>query len=228
MPTTNHQPVPSGSHPDTPNPMHSEQQRSTVVDGRRNDRRSQLVAGAMKLFRSRGPNGTGIAAICEAGDATKGVFSHHFPGGKDEIVLEVVRQNASEVDEIVGNALLNAESVSEAVQTIFNLYADLLDHDPDFGCPLAAAVVDASSDNETIRELTSSSFQRWQLQLSNAIVADRMNPTPQATDGQTSQDAQAVAVTIVASMEGAILLARAQRDPSILRRTGAVVATLLR
>lgn len=231
MPTTNHK---TGSEqPDEP------PRQQTLIDGRRNDRRQRLVAAATRLFRSQGPNGTGISAICEAGQASKGVFSHHFPGGKDELVLEVVRQNAAEIDDLLDQALGSAETVREAIRAIFDFYADLLDDDPDFGCPLAAAVVDASSTNELVRNLTSSSFQRWQTRLGDAILngitgsanhgANHSEDDNEGGRDETavSTKAQDAALTVVAAMEGAILLARAHRDPDILRRTGASVASLI-
>lgn len=188
-----------------------------MTDGRRNDRRDRIVDGAMDLFRRRGPNGAGIGAICAAGGTTKGVFSHHFPGGKDELVAEVVRRNAAQVDQLVEHALTTRPTVGEAVTWAFGFYADLLDGDPDLGCPIAASVVDTHADSAVVRAVTAEAFGRWRHRLTIALVEE----------GTGAEHADALAVTVVAAMEGAILLAVAHRDPQILRSTAAMLAELL-
>ncbi|MDY7104501.1 MAG: TetR/AcrR family transcriptional regulator [Actinomycetota bacterium] len=188
-----------------------------MSDGRRTDRRDRLVDGAMDLFRRRGPNGAGVGAVCEAAGTTKGVFGHHFPGGKDELVAEVVRRNAEQVDQLVDHALATQPSVGAAVRWAFGVYADLLVADPDLGCPIAAAVVDTHADSASVRAVTADAFARWQDRLTGAL-AERGVASPRAED---------LAVTVVAAMEGAILLAVARRAPEMLRTTGAVLADLL-
>lgn len=54
---------------------------------------------------------------------------------------------------------------------MFDFDAELLRTDPDFGCPIAAAVVDLSADSHDVRTLTASAFDRWERQLAGAIAA---------------------------------------------------------
>lgn len=187
---------------------------ATTDDGRRSDRRDRLVDAGMALFRRRGTGGAGVAAVCAAGGVTKGVFSHHFPGGKDELVAAVVRRNADEVDALVGRALDAAPTLGAAVATCFGAYADLLDRDPDLGCPIAAAVVDGHETSPAVRAVADAAFRRWEDRLAHALRERAVDPATAAT----------LATTVVAAMEGAILLALARREPGVLRATGAVVA----
>jgi len=177
-------------------------------------RRDRLVDAGMALFRRRGTGGTGVAAVCAAAGATKGVFSHHFPGGKAELVAEVVRRNADQVDALVARALGAEPTLGAAVAACFGAYADLLDREPDLGCPIAAAVVDGHETSPGVRAAADAAFRRWEDRLAHALVERAVDPAASAR----------LATTVVAAMEGAILLALARREPGVLRATGAVVA----
>jgi AcrR family transcriptional regulator len=178
-----------------------------VSDRRRNDRRDRLVDVAIGLFRRHGPNGTAVGAVCAAGGATKGVFTHHFPGGKDELIAAAVERNAGQVDELVERALAAAPTTGAAVEQMFGFYADLLDRDPDFGCPIAASVVDTHAGSDRVRAAAGAAFTRWEARMASAI----------ASQGTPYPAAEHLAVTVVAALEGAILLALARRQPRLLR-----------
>lgn len=186
-------------------------------DGRRRDTRARLVRAGVSLFRRKGPAGTGLAEVCARAGTTKGVLAHHLPGGKAELVAAAVEQNAAEVDALLARLLDERGPVAEALRTFFDGYADLLDADPDLGCPVAAAVVDGPAVGARAQEAAATAFSGWTGRLASALEAE----------GRPSAAARHAATTVVAAMEGAILLARAQRDPDLLRRTGAWLAAHL-
>lgn len=188
-----------------------------VHDRRRRDTRQRLVRAGVALFRRQGPAGTGLAEVCERAGTTKGVLAHHLPGGKAELVAAAVEQNAAEVDALFARLVDERTTVAEALATFFDGYADLLAADPDLGCPVAAAVVDAGAGGAAARQAAAGAFSGWTDQLATALEAE----------GRPAGEARDAATTVVATMEGAILLARAQRDPDVLRRTGAWLAAHL-
>ena len=72
---------------------------TAVVDRRRRTTRQALVRAATGLFRRRGHSATSVADVCTRSGVTKGVFSHHFPGGRAELATEVIHQNGKAVAE---------------------------------------------------------------------------------------------------------------------------------
>lgn len=182
-------------------------------DRRRTDRRNRLVHAATDLFRRRGATAASVGAICEAVGVTKGVFSHHFPDGRAELTRAIIQQNAIAVDTILADQIERHDNVGDAIGAVFDFYADLLVSDPDFGCPIAASVVDLSAENQDVRALTAEAFARWEHQLTTVIAA-----------ADSDVDATGVARTTVAAFEGAILLARSHNDPSIMRDVGRTLA----
>jgi TetR/AcrR family transcriptional repressor of lmrAB and yxaGH operons len=170
--------------------------------------RERIVRAATGLFRRQGVTRAGIGEICARAGVTKGVFAHHFPGGKQELVVEVVARNRQAVESALADVEPNA-SLAEVVRRTFASYADALrKKGSDFGCPVAASVVDASQESPPVRAAARKAFASW------GALLDR--------DGDGARGELAVA-----ALEGAILLARAQRDPRVLERIGRTLAALI-
>lgn len=158
--------------------------------------REAIVRAATGVIRRRGVTGAGVGEVCARAGVTKGVFSHHFPGGKEELVAAVVRRNHADVLALAGAA--------GTVEAAFAGYAHLLgERGTDFGCPVAAAVVDASEGSPAVRGAAGDAFAAW---------AEALGP-----HGELA----------VAALEGAILLARASDDPEVVARVGRALAALL-
>ncbi len=77
----------------------------------------------------------------------------------------------------------------------------LVDHDFALGCPLAATICDAS-ENDSLRTHVSELLARWR-----APVADAYTRF-----GAPRAEAEAHATVLMAALEGALILARAQRN----------------
>lgn len=185
-------------------------------DRRRNERRAELIDTAVESFRTHGPSGVGISQLCDAVGVTKGVFSHHFPNGKSELIAAVIDQNTREIEQLL-STLLAERSVAEGVRTMFNLYARRLQRDLDYGCPIAASVIDISATDPDVREATGAAFQRW----GNVIAAALER------GGAEPNIARNAATHILATFEGALIVARATADSSVLETLGASVSAYL-
>ena len=98
--------------------------------------------------------------------------------------------------------LSEAETFPKAIRTIVTPWRRLLvGHDFALGCPLAATICDAA-DNDSLRTHVRDRFAWWR-----ALVADaytRFGAPPTA--------AEAHATVLMAALEGALMLARAQRN----------------
>jgi TetR/AcrR family transcriptional repressor of lmrAB and yxaGH operons len=184
----------------------------SAPDGRTTTR-TRLIDAAIDEFLHVGPGNTSWGDVCAAAGTTKGVVHHHFPGGKEELIVAAVERNAAHVDRLLARVHDGGDAgptdAGAALVRFFDLYAELLDADPDRGCPVAASVVDASATSEAVRRATVDAFTGW-IDALATLVGDRD-----------------VASTVVATMEGSILLARVTRDPDLLRRTGRVLAAQL-
>ena len=51
------------------------------------DARNRMIAGAARLLARRGLQATSFSTVLAATGAPRGSIYHHFPGGKDELVV---------------------------------------------------------------------------------------------------------------------------------------------
>ena len=161
-----------------------------------------MVQSAATLIRERGIHGTGLREVVAHSGGPRGSLGRFFPGGKTQLVTEAIDVALAELFGDLERTLSEAETFPEAISVIVTPWRRLLvDHDFALGCPLAATICDAA-DNDSLRTHVVESFARWR-----APVADAY-----ARFGAPEAEAEAHATVLMAALEGALILARAQRN----------------
>ena len=172
------------------------------ADRRRSPARARMVASAATLIRERGVHGTGLREVVARSGGPRGSLGRFFPGGKTQLVTEAIDVALAELFGDLGHKLGDAETFPEAIRVIVAPWRRLLvDHNFALGCPLAATICDAA-DNDSLRAHVSESFNGWRAQ-----VADTYRRF-----GAPPAEAEAHATVLMAALEGALILARAQRS----------------
>jgi AcrR family transcriptional regulator len=167
--------------------------------------RERMVRSAAQLIRRKGVSGTGMREIVTEADAPRGSLQHYFPGGKEELVSDAllwigdvsarrIRRCVRELESRTPSALL--ASIVETWQR------DLTTEKFSAGCPLVAAVADTATTSNQLRQVIRRAFDGWLEPLSESLVEL----------GVPLDRADNLAVVIIASLEGAIILARVRRD----------------
>jgi TetR/AcrR family transcriptional regulator, lmrAB and yxaGH operons repressor len=158
-----------------------------------------MIMGAAGLLAAHGMGGISFSSLIEATGAPRGSIYHHFPGGKEELLAEAVRHVGRLVIRSLPDAGIPAHVLA---RTFFGLWRRLLVgsqlHD---GCAVAAAL-SAGPDDAAVFEAASAVLGEWRGEL-----ADRLRKTGMAADA-----AERLAITLVAGVEGAVLVARADRS----------------
>lgn len=179
--------------------------------GKRTNTRANMIAAAKQGFRSRGVAATSFSDVIKTSGATRGTIYHHFPGGKADLVAAVV----SSTGDNVSNALEHlADSDLFDAFAMIDLLADVVDEDPNFGCPIAPAVLEGL-DNDRVLDLAAAAYRDWTNHI--ATLVERTYPEAPAT----------TATLVIAAVEGALILARAERSSQPLRDVRAALADLL-
>lgn len=182
--------------------------------------RERMVHSAAQLMRERGLAGTGMREVAEHAQAPRGSLQHYFPDGKDQLVTEALAWMSVQISTPL-QRMAAADPPVPARDVVAKMFArwrrflgesDFLD-----GCPLVATITDAVA-NDVLREAARASFQQWHGALTEALWHG----------GLTKVRAQRLAVLVISSLEGAIVLSRAQRDLAPLDLVGAELDQLLR
>ena len=160
------------------------------------------MRSAATLIRERGIHGTGLREVVAHSGGPRGSLGRFFPGGKTQLVTEAIDVATADVFGDLERALGEAETFPEAISVIVTPWRRVLvDHDFALGCPLAATIGDAA-DNDTLRTHVSELLARWR-----APVADAYTRF-----GAPQAEADTHATLLLAALEGALMLARAQRN----------------
>jgi len=175
------------------------------------DRRSQILDAAAHLIAERGFTQTSIDdVIRESGLSGKSHFYHYFKS-KEQLGYEVLSRQFERFAER-GLAILR-EPMIDPIDRL-NLFIDsLVALQVERGCKggspfgnLAAEMADA---HEGFRKRIDIVFGRWASQIESLLWEAR----PKLTDGT---DTARLARFVIATLEGAILVSRVQRDPAAL------------
>ena len=172
-----------------------------AADRRRSPARARMVRSAATLIRERGIHGTGLREVVAHSGGPRGSLGRFFPGGKTQLVSEAIDVALVDLFDDLDRPLSEAETFPEAISVIATPWRRLLvDHDFALGCPLAATICDAAG-NDSLRTHVSERFTWWRVLVADAHVRF----------GAPQAEAETHATVLMAALEGALILARAQR-----------------
>ncbi|SEM06354.1 TetR/AcrR family transcriptional regulator [Streptacidiphilus jiangxiensis] len=169
--------------------------------------RERMVFSAAQLIRRDGVGATGMRDVAAHAEAPRGSLQHYFPGGKDQLVGEAVawagRYAARRVSRYLAALPADERRPSRLFAALVAQWTDeCLATDFTLGCPVAAVTVDCADASDTTRTATAQAFACWREPLA-AGLAELGVPRPRSA---------ALATLMVSSLEGALLIARAERD----------------
>ncbi|PTH85689.1 TetR family transcriptional regulator [Streptomyces sp. A244] len=182
--------------------------------------RERMIFSAAQLIRRDGVVSTGMRDVAVDAAAPRGSLQHYFPGGKAELVDEAVGWAG---DYAAGRV---ARFVAELPEpTPSGLFASMVRQWTDEyeaegfagGCPVAAALVDCAESVPSTRKAASAAFATWTGAVARALTEM----------GVPGERAGVLATLMISSLEGAILLARAERDVRALTTVARELGPLL-
>lgn len=170
--------------------------------GANNDTRSRMVTSAALLLRERGVAGTSFAKVLEHSRGPRGSVGFHFPEGKTQLVSDAVRWAGGLTTAAIAKASGEGRSGVQVFAMICDYYRRQLES-TDFaaGCPVGAVAQESYADPE-LRAAVEEVLADWRRGLVEVLV----------TDGHRRATARELADLAIASVEGAILMARVDRS----------------
>jgi TetR/AcrR family transcriptional repressor of lmrAB and yxaGH operons len=183
-----------------------------------NDTRERMLESTARLLQHRGYYGTSLNDILAASGAPRGSLYFHFPGGKDQLVVEATRATVGLATAELHSALQGAPSPGKGVRRYAEAAAELMcESDFTFGCPVAPVILDATGDVSELAALCRQALDDWTDAIRDGLRA--------AGHGRARADR--LAIMAIAAIEGALVIARARRDESALRQVGEELERLL-
>lgn len=165
--------------------------------------RAAMIRSAISLIRRRGVAAVSFADVLNASGAPRGSVYHHFPGGKAQLVTEATRVAGARVTGELARVLDTPETAAALRELAETLARGLDRGDYAVGCPIAAAALGNDPDAVAAAGAT---FDTWRDLIAGKLVRD----------GAAPQRARSVAVLVISALEGALIVARTERDPAAL------------
>jgi AcrR family transcriptional regulator len=165
------------------------------------DSRKNMVQSAANLIGAQGMNATSFSEVLADSGAPRGSIYFHFPGGKRELAKDAIRLTS---DQVVAHLRTNeGSSAREVLQHFVALFQHVVEAtDGAAGCAVAGVTIDVpASDDELLGEARAA-FHSWV-----TLLAEQL-----ANVGVDTVRATGVATVAVASVEGALILCRAEGD----------------
>jgi TetR/AcrR family transcriptional regulator, transcriptional repressor for nem operon len=166
--------------------------------------RARIVAAAAALIYERGAAGTTLDDVRTAAEVSGSQLSHYF-AGKDELVQAVIGHQA---DNIAGNQEQADLGTTEGIKAWRDMViAAARSTGGKGGCPLGALAGQLAETDPEARALIAAGFARW-----SAAIGDGLRSRQAAgrlPAGVTPDD---LAVTLLAALQGGLVLAQVERD----------------
>jgi TetR/AcrR family transcriptional regulator, lmrAB and yxaGH operons repressor len=163
------------------------------------DSRERMVASAASLIGARGVKATSFTEVLKDSRAPRGSIYHHFPGGKRQLVGDALHRTSEQILDY--QRTCRASTAAGVLVHFVNLFRQsLASSQCRAGCPVAGVVIDTYADQGPLRETARESFRSWIALLTDQLVAVGFSPT----------DARSLSVTTLASVEGGLILCRAE------------------
>lgn len=179
-----------------------------------------MVVTTAKLLQRQGFHGTGLNQILAEADAPKGSMYFHFPGGKEQLATEAITASGEYVDRaLAAHAMTHAEGdAAGALDAYLAGLVDLLRRS-DFqnGCPIATVALEVGATSPEIGDACAGAFERSIERIAGWIEAG----------GVGAVAASERAFLVYASIEGALLFAKAQRSVEPIERLRSLLPRLI-
>ncbi len=160
------------------------------------DAKQRMIESASLLLARRGPQATSFTEVLEASGAPRGSLYHHFPGGKQELVL--ASMSAAGDRALAALDALEGRPAVEIAESYLARWRSLLEWSG-FGVGCAITAVTVAADSQEQLERAAEVFRAWAGRLGELLAAG----------GVPAARAHSLATTLVAAGEGAVVLARA-------------------
>ena len=167
------------------------------------DTKSLFVKEGTRLFYEKGYVSVGLAEIIAATNTSKGSFYHHFPKGKEQLLITCLEKVQLDVIEDMEQHFVKHQNFKEAIISIFTELIRMFEEKGQIvGYTFTSMVSEIGVVSDEVREKCGSLYTRIEQVISNQLQIR----------GVSLDIAQQKALMLTSLIEGSIML-------SIMKRT---------
>jgi TetR/AcrR family transcriptional regulator, transcriptional repressor for nem operon len=182
--------------------------------------RQRILVAAAALFNQRGYAGCSMQDVMAATGLEKGGLYRHF-SSKEELAGEAFRYALGHTNRIRMEELDRVRGSVQQLRCVVRHFAETPSATPG-GCPLMNTAVDADDGNPLLRQLALEGIAAWKASLERIVRAGKRR-------GEVRGDVEPrrIANTIIATLEGALIISRLEGNQRALEDARASLEVLL-
>jgi AcrR family transcriptional regulator len=182
--------------------------------------RQRIIAEAAPIFNQRGFDGCSMQDLMTATGLEKGGLYRHF-ANKEELAAEAFRFSVAQNVKIRTEHLDEIPNSIDKLKSVVHLFVELPSAIPG-GCPLMNTAIDADDGNPALRDLARKGIQDWRARLVHIL-----DTGIKAGEIRRSTDPRRIANTLIATLEGALMISRLENNRNALRDAQTTLDALL-
>jgi TetR/AcrR family transcriptional repressor of nem operon len=194
--------------------------------GRTSDARERLIDSAIALIHARSYGAVSVDDLCTHAGVNKGSFYYFFPSKRDLALAAIERQWTNARRYVLDPALAPDVPPLQRIRRLFTLAATLQrSNDPTEGhvpgCPFGNLAAELGTQDPIIRAKVEQVFAGYR------AYFERVLAEAQEVGQLGPLDAPGAARSLLALLEGALLLAKTSNDAAVVEQVGQDAMRLL-
>lgn len=185
--------------------------------------RQFIIETTAPIFNTKGYEGTSMSDITAATGLTKGSIYGNFEN-KEEVALAAFDYNHSIIRKVITEKVGQAQNYHDKLMVYATVYHSFVRKDGFVkgGCPILNTAVEADDTNIPLRNRAAGALQSWRKSIINLVKAG-------VTTGEFKHnvDAEQTALSIMALIEGGVMISRVTGEPEYLDAVLKTVASLI-
>ena len=178
-----------------------------------------IIDIATSLFQQKGYKGVGLNEIIKASKISKGALYHHFPNGKEELLIACLQSLDEAITKDIEGIFERYPTTQEATKAMISkLVASFETEGTLTGYTFGSIVSEMASLSEPVRIACAQLYQKMQDIYMNKLVAD----------GLPEDTAYSVALMMTASIEGGMMLCLTRKTSEPLKIISRALPKLLK
>ena len=183
------------------------------------DTKTLITNTATILFQQKGYKSVGLNEILKACNVTKGALYHHFPNGKEELLIACLQALNETIMLDVEETFRSHMTTQEAIQSMMDKLIQSLETEGTItGYTFSSIVSEMATVSEPVRKACSALYENIQDIYRAKLVAD----------GFSNESAATIALWMIASIEGAMMLCLTQKSSDPLKTVAKLLPNLVK
>jgi len=173
--------------------------------------RDHILKTTRKILVAQGFHNTSISAVIAATGVKKGNLYYHF-ASKEDLGLAVLEDAKDEFFSFLAKALVGHDAIAKIINSCKAIFAEQEKNNFVGGCLFGNTALEMTDSNEKFSGVIQEVFDQWTKNLETLLIDAQESGTLSA-----KTPPQLLAKTVVAMVEGAIMMSRVSKREKDLR-----------